>query len=259
VTDPRAIADALIEAERTRTPVPPFTRAFPFLDPETAYKAQRLFVEHRLQGGERLVGAKLGLTSRVKRDALGIHEPVYGRLTSGMLTTAGEPLALDRLIHPRAEPEIAFLMRDRMDGPTTAAGVIAATEAVVGAIEVMDSRYADRFRLPDSVADNAGAARVVLGSRPRRLSELVELRLIGCVFRARGEVVGTAAGGAVMGDPATAVAWLVNSLAARGEHLPAGSVVLSGGLTASVPLTAGALVSAEFDGLGSVDVPVGEG
>ena len=254
MTDARAIADTLIEAERTRTPVVPFTRAYPFLDAETAYKAQWLFVEHRLQAGESLVGAKLGLTSRVKRDALGIDQPVYGRLTSGMIVPAGEPLPLDQLIHPRAEPEIAFLIGDRIEGPVTAAGVIAATEAVVAAVEVMDSRYSDRFRLPDSVADNAGAARVVLGSRPRRPSDLEDLRLIGCVFRSRGEVVGTAAGGAVMGDPAAAVAWLVNVLAARGEHLPARSVVLSGGLTASVPLRAHTTVSAEFDGLGSVEV-----
>jgi 2-oxo-3-hexenedioate decarboxylase len=254
VTDARAIADTLIEAERTRTPVVPFTRTYPFLDAETAYKAQRLFVEHRLQAGENLVGAKLGLTSRVKREALGIHQPVYGRLTSGMLVPAGERVPVDQLIHPRAEPEIAFLIGRRIDGPVTAADVIAATTAVVAAVEVMDSRYSDSFRLPDSVADNAGAARVVLGSPPRSPSELMDLRLIGCVFRSRGEVVDTAAGGAAMGDPAAAVAWLVNALAARSEHLPAGSVVLTGGLTASVPLRPGTTVSAEFDGLGSVDV-----
>jgi 2-keto-4-pentenoate hydratase len=136
----------------------------------------------------------------------------------------------------------------------SAAAVIAATDAIVGAVEIMDSRYRERFRLPDSVADNAGAARVVLGSRPRSPSELEDLALIGCVFWSRGEVVGTAAGGAVMGHPAAAVAWLVNTLAARGEHLPAGSVVLSGGLTAAVPLIGGDRLTAEFDGLGSVEV-----
>jgi 2-keto-4-pentenoate hydratase len=252
--DPRAIADTLIEAERTRTPIAPFTRTHLFLTAETAYKAQALFVDNRLQAGEHLVGAKLGLTSRVKREALGINEPVFGRLTSGMLLPAGAPVPLGQLIHPRAEPEIAFLVGERLDGPVTSAGVIAATDAVVAAVEIMDSRYSDRFRLPDAVADNAGAARVVLGARPRSPGELGDLRLIGCVFRSRGEVVGTAAGGAVMGDPAAAVAWLVNTLAARGEHLPAGSIVLSGGLTASVALRPRANVVAEIDGLGSVEV-----
>ena len=213
--DPRAIADVLIEAERTRTPVAAFTRTHFFLDADTAYKAQALFVDHRLQAGEHLIGAKLGLTSRVKRAALGIHEPLFGRLSSGMLLPAGEPVPLDQLIHPRAEPEIAFLLGKRLDGPVTPAGVLAATDAVVAAVEVMDSRYSGQFRLPDSIADNAGAARV---------------------------------------DPTAAVAWLTSTLAARGEHLPAGSVVLSGGLTASVALDPGANVVAEFDGLGSVEV-----
>ena len=171
-----------------------------------------------------------------------------------MFVPAGERVPVDQLIHPRAEPEIAFLIAERIEGPVTAAGVIATTIAVVGAVEVMDSRYSGSFRLPDSVADNAGAARVVLGSLPRRPSEVTDLRLIGCVFRSRGEVVDTAAGGAAMGDPAAAVAWLVNTLATRNEHLPAGSVVLTGGLTASVPLRHGTTVSAEFDGFGSVEV-----
>jgi 2-keto-4-pentenoate hydratase len=212
--NPRSIADALIEAERTRTAIAPFTRNQFFLDADTAYKAQTLFVDHRLQTGEHLIGAKLGLTSRVKRTALGIDEPVFGRLTSGMLLAATEPVPLVQLIRPQAEPEIAFLIGRRLEGAVTSAGVLAATEAVVAAIEVMDSRYSDRFRLPDSVADNAGAARIVLGPRPRAPGELCDLRLIGYVFRCGGEVVGTAAGGAVMGDPAAPVAWLVNTLAA---------------------------------------------
>jgi 2-oxo-3-hexenedioate decarboxylase len=254
VSDARAIADELIKAERERTPIVPFTRAYPFLDVETAYKAQWLFVEHHLDSGEWLIGAKLGLTSRVKRDALGIHEPLYGWLTSGMLARPGEPMPLDQLIRPMAEPEIAFLLGAGLTPPATAASVLRSTEAVVAAIEVVDSRYRDRFRLPDSVADNAGAARVVLGSRLRKPSELEDLRLIGCVFRSQGDLVATAAGGAAMGHPAAAVAWLVNTLAAKGEQLQEGALVLSGGLTAAVPLRRGGSVFAEFDGLGSVEV-----
>ena len=166
--DPRAIADILIEAERTRKPVAAFTRTQFFLGADTAYKAQALVVDHRLQAGEHLIGAKLGLTSRVKRAALGIDEPVFGRLTSGMLLPAAEPIPLEQLIHPRAEPRRS---RSSSEGTLTGrrppAGALAATDAVVPAVEVMDTRYADRFRLPDSIADNAGAARVVLGSRPR--------------------------------------------------------------------------------------------
>jgi 2-oxo-3-hexenedioate decarboxylase len=255
VIDAATIADRLIEAERRRTPVAPFTAAHPFLDTETAYKAQWLFVEHRIEGGETLVGTKLGLTSRVKRVAMGIHEPLYGRLTSGMMAPHGEALALDRLISPRAEPEIAFLIGAGMDAPASVASVLAATDMVFGAIEIIDSRYGgNRFRLADSIADNAGAAKFAVGPRARRPDEIEDLRLLGCVLRSRGEVVATAASGAAMGHPAAAVAWLVNTLASRGQRLAAGSLVLTGGLTTPVPLRPRGLVSAEFDGLGSVAV-----
>jgi 2-keto-4-pentenoate hydratase len=252
--DARKMAEQLIEAERTQQPLTPFTHAYPFLDADTAYQAQWHVVEHRLAGGEEVAGAKLGLTSRVKRDALGIQEPLYGWLTTGMLSVPGAPVPVDDLIHPRAEPEIAFLIGGALEPPATIASVLAATEAVLAAIEVMDSRYATRFRFADSVADNAGAARVMLGSTVRRPTDLDDLKLIGCVFRSRGEVIGTAAAGAAMGHPAAAVAWLVNTLGTRGHYLRPGSVVLSGGLTASVPLRHGSVISAEFDGLGSVHV-----
>ena len=253
MTDPRTIADALIAARRNRTLIAPFSRENPYLDAETGYKAQALVVEHRLQAGERIIGAKMGLTSRVKRLALGIDEPVYGRLTSDMVVPHGEPLRLDELIHPRAEPEIAFLIGETIPPSTSAAGVLAAVDLVIPAIEVMDSRYSEPFRLPDSVADNAGAARVVLGAQGRRPDELVDLHLLGCLFRHR-DGLETAAGGAVLGHPAAAVAWLANALAAHGERLEAGSIVLSGGLTASALLQPGAVVSAEFDGLGTVQL-----
>lgn len=256
MTDPLKIAEILLDAERRRIPVAPLTRKYPFLDIETAYKAQAAVVEHRLQAGEHVIGAKLGMTSAVKRRALGIDEPVHGRLTSGMVLPFGEPVPLDELIAPRAEPEIALVLGDRVEAPTTVAGVLRATEAVLPAVEIVDTRYATAFRLPDSVADNVGAARVVLGARARRPEALEDLGVLGCVFRHRGGI-STAAGGAARGHPAAALAWLVAALGARGEALEAGSVVLTGGLTASVPLRTHGLVTAEFDGLGSITVRAG--
>ena len=253
MTDPREIADALITAERDHTPIAPFSNMNPFIGADTAYKAQALVVERRLQCGEALIGAKLGFTSRVKRLALGINEPVYGQLTSSMVVPYGEPIRMAELIHPRAEPEIAFLIGERIEPSTPPAAVMAAIDAVIPAIEVMDSRYNQSFRLPDSIADNAGAARVVLGAQGRRPDELPDLHVLGCLFKYRGGFE-TAAGGAVMGHPVAAVAWLANALAAHGQRLEAGSIVLSGGLTASTQLRAGAVVSAEFDGLGTVQL-----
>ena len=195
------------------------------------------------------------MTSRIMQQVVNINEPVYGWLTSGMVAPHGEPLPLDELIHPRAEPEIAFLLRDEPARPATVMSVLSVTEAVFAAIEVLDSRYEHyRYRLPDVIADNVGAARFVLGPRARKPGELEDLRLVGCVLRSQGEVVGTGAGGAALGHPAAAVAWLVNALAAQGRHLTPGSVVLSGGLTAPVPLLRGHALSADFDGLGTVGV-----
>ncbi|MGD9531224.1 MAG: 2-keto-4-pentenoate hydratase [Dehalococcoidia bacterium] len=253
MSDPQRLAGILLDAERRRTPVIPLTRHYPFLDVETAYKAQAIVVEHRLLAGERVIGAKLGMTSAVKRHALGIDEPVHGRLTSGMVVPFGEPVRLDELIHPRAEPEIAFVLGRRIEGPTTVTAVLRATEAVLPAVEIVDSRYSAAFRVPDSVADNAGAARVAFGSRARPPGELADLSVMGCVFRSRRGLT-TAAGGAAMGHPAAAVAWLAGALAARGEAIEEGAVVLTGGLTASVPLRTDGLVTAEFDGLGPLTV-----
>ena len=255
MTSAKEMADDLITAERTRTAIAPFSDTYPDLDIQTAFQAQWLFVEHHMDRGENLMGAKLGLTSRAKQEAMGVHEPSYGWVTSGMIAPHGERLPLDELIHPRAEPEIAFLIGERLEAPATVVSVLAATRAVFAAIDVLDSRYADfRFRLTDVIADNASAGRVVLGPQARQPSELEDLRLVGCVLRRQGEVVATAAGGAAMGHPAAAVAWLVNSLAEQGKQLVADSLVLSGGLTAPVRLQPGEVVSAEFDGLGSVEI-----
>jgi 2-oxo-3-hexenedioate decarboxylase len=253
--EPRSMADALIAAERERKPIAPFTDAAPGLDAETGYQAQRLVVQHRLDRAERLIGAKLGLTSRVKQEAMGVHEPLYGWLTSGLVHPHGEPLPLDELIHPRVEPEIAFLIGRELRAPATITSVLEATEAVLAAVEVLDSRYEDfRFQLPDVIADNASASRIVLGPRARVPGDLCDLRLLGCVLRVQGEVAATAAGGAVMGHPAAAIAWLVNRLSPEDWRLEPGALVLSGGLTAPVPMRPGSVVSAEFDGLGTVDI-----
>jgi 2-oxo-3-hexenedioate decarboxylase len=235
--------------------IPQFTDVDPNIDVETAYAAQWEFVRSKLDAGHQLAGAKLGLTSRNKQEAMGLAEPLYGWVTSGMIADYGEPIDRGSLIHPRAEPEIAFLLNRDVTAPATVTSVLTATEAVFAAVDILDSRYRDfRFALPDVVADNASAGRIVLGPQPQRPAKLVDLRLIGCVFRSGGEVAATAAGAATMGHPAAAVAWLANRLGARGQSLRAGWLVLSGGLTAPVPLQPGTAVTAEFDGLGSLEV-----
>jgi 2-oxo-3-hexenedioate decarboxylase len=252
----RQIAAALDAAVTGRQALAaPFTDTDPALDATLAYAVQDLVVAARQGRGARIVGAKLGLTSRAKQARMNVDQPLYGWLTSDMLRPTGAALDLERFIHPRAEPEIAFLLGSEIALPATVTSVLAATAQVFGAIEIIDSRYdAFRFRHPDVVADNASSAGVVVGSVAVTPADAGDLRLTGCVLRAEGEVVATAAGAAVLGHPAESVAWLANELDGRGRRLPAGAIVLSGGLTDAVPLRHGGHVTAEFDGLGVVEV-----
>jgi 2-oxo-3-hexenedioate decarboxylase len=253
--DPAQIAAELATAERERRSRAPFSDAHPDLDQETAYDAQWAGVQAKLAAGEQLVGAKLGLTSKVKQRVMNVDSPLYGWVTSGMLAPYGEPVDLSRLIHPRVEPEIAFLLARDLPAPATVTSVLAATEAVFAAIDVLDSRYENfRFTLPDVIADNASAGLFLLGPTVLPPSQIPDLRLLGCVLRTNGDVVETAAGAATMGHPAAAVAWLANRLAAHKQTLRAGWLVFSGGLTEPVHLRPGVSVAAEFDGLGTIEV-----
>jgi 2-oxo-3-hexenedioate decarboxylase len=254
---PRELAERLAAAERDRTKLSPLTESYPELDDEVAYQAQWWGIRARLEAGEVLVGAKLGLTSRIKQRVMNVDSPIYGWVTSGMLCDHGEPVELAELIHPRAEPEIAFLLGRDLPAPASLTSVLAATEAVFAGIDVIDSRYADfRFTRPDVIADNASAGRFLLGPLAVPPTGLVDLALVGCVLREDGEVVATAAGAASMGHPAAAVAWLANQLALRGQSLTAGMLVFSGGLTEPVTLRRGGSVAAEFDGLGTIELSV---
>jgi 2-oxo-3-hexenedioate decarboxylase len=255
VIDAQGIADILITAERERKGIAQISDDHPDVDVATAYRAQQAFVQSKLDAGETFVGYKLGLTSRNKQQAMGLDAPLYGRVTSGMISTYGDPVQLDRFIHPRVESEIAFLLARDIEAPATVTSVLAATEVVFGAVDVLDSRYESfQFTLTDVVADNASAGAFYLGPVARRPDELVDLRLLGCVVRVDGDVAMTAAGAAVMGHPAASVAWLANQLAAEGEGLRAGQLIFSGGVTAPVPVVAGGSVTFEFDGLGAIEV-----
>jgi 2-keto-4-pentenoate hydratase len=172
-----------------------------------------------------------------------------------MLIAAGEPLRIDMLGQPRAEPEIALVFgRDVPGVDARPADVLRAVESVHPAIEILDSRYAGyKFSLPDVIADNASGGRFVLGP-PTSPADIPDLDLIGCVFSSDGAVRSTASGAATMGHPAIATAWLVRALATHGRGLRAGDIVLTGGLTAVVELSAGMAVTAVFDRIGAVTV-----
>ena len=255
--DLEALAQRLERAQRDRVEVDRLTAACADLSVDEAYDIQDALIAGFVRGGDPVVGLKAGLTSKAKQITMGVHEPIYGQICESMVLEEGQALSVGPLIHPRAEPEIAFLLGADVRGPdVTAEHVLAATEAIVPAIEVIDSRYRNfNFTLPDVVADNASSARVVLGNQ-RTKPAGIDLRLIGMVFEKNGEVVETGAGAAVLDHPANAVAWLANKLAERGRFLAAGSFVMPGALANAHPVVAGDVVRVTFDRLGSLTLHV---
>ncbi len=251
-----SLAARLLRAEERREPVAPLTAEHPDLAVEDAYRIQSEIVAAKRARGARVVGKKAGLTSQAIQALLGVHEPDYGHLLDDMLVADGGAIACSELILPRVEPEIAFLLARRLRGPgVDAEEVLAAARSLLPALEVIDSRIADwKICLADTIADNASCARVVLGSRSFPATGL-DLARITVTLEKNGETVEGGEGSAVLGHPANAVAWLANKLAALGQSLEPGEIVLPGALCAAVTVRPGDRVSARFDaGLGSVSV-----
>jgi 2-oxo-3-hexenedioate decarboxylase len=246
-------ATALLAAEDSRTDREPLTDEWPEMDLDTAYAIQDETLRRRLARGEQLVGVKLGLTSRAKQQRMGISSPLVAWLTDAMVLPAGAPVPQDLLIHPRAEPEIVFVMGERLAGPgVTAATAMRAVEGVCGGIELIDSRYRDfRFTMPDVVADNASSGAFLTGPVTLR-PEGLDLSLEACLVEVDGRIVDSATGAAVQGHPAEALALAANALAGRGLAIEAGWIVLTGGMTDAVSAPAGSTIGVHFTSLGSL-------
>ncbi len=244
------LADRLVAAVRTRTALDPQGSD---LDEGSAYDIQEEVIRAL---GPDVVAAKLGLTSRAKQVQMDVSEPLYGWMVGGTEIMRGEPLLAGELIQPRVEPEIAFVTSAELSGPAvTAAQVLMSTAAVMPAIDVLDSRYAGySFTLPDVIADNSSAGRFIVGDPVS--PEGIDLRTVGCVFSKNGEMVATAAGAAIFGHPAEAVAWFIRKLSERGRALPAGTVVLAGALTAAFAAVPGDSYTVEIDRIGMLELAV---
>ena len=228
------------------------TDAHPDMDWDDAYAVQHAIRRRQLQRGARMVGFKAGLTSHAKMRQMGVDTPVFGYLLDSFSVPDGGACRVNELIHPKVEPEIAFVTKDELKGPGCHLGsVLAATDFVIPAIEVIDSRYRDfKFDLKSVVADNTSAARFVVGGQPMAAGG-VDLRTVGVVLEKNGEPVAFGAGAAVLSHPAAAVAMLANHLSTRGETIPAGSLILSGGITEAVAVKAGDNVTLRVQGMGS--------
>jgi len=243
-------AARLDDARRSRSGHPPLTDLVD-LDLDAAYTIQRAVTARRLARGERIVGWKLGYTSPAMRAQMGIDRPNFGPLTDVMLLADGDVVDA-ALLQPKVEPEIALRFARPLQGVVDVADVLGAVDAAHACLEVVDSVYPGyRFRIEDNTADGSSAAQVVLGAALPSIERLDEVTV---VFERNGEHVATATGAAASGHPALGVVWLVARLAERGAALRPGDVVITGGLTAAVPLEPGDVVTATFDGAVGVGV-----
>lgn len=254
----RDIANYLVAAEVEKREVVKVTANLkPDLTVEEGYLVQQEIVSMKLNEGRRIVGPKMGLTSHAKMKQMGIEEPIYGYVFDYMLIENGSQVRLHELIHPKVEAEIAFIIGEDIEGPgVTGTQVLAKTEYVLPALEVIDSRYENfNFTLPDVIADNASTSRVVFGTTVKK-PEQFELDLVGATLSINGEIKELGAGAAVLGHPAHSVAMLANMLARKGEKVKKGDVILTGGITSAIMLKYGDVVSGKFDGLGEVTFTV---
>jgi len=249
------LGDELYTALRGRHTIEPLSDRYPELTIEQAYRIQERMMLRRRQDGERIVGKKIGVTSAAVMNMLGVHQPDFGWLTDAMIVNQGEAIDTSTLIQPKAEGEIAFLLKRDLMGPGVGvADVLAATECVMPCFEIVDSRIRDwKIKITDTVADNASCGVFVLGDRA--VSPLaIDLHTCGMVLEKNGEIVATGAGAAALGSPLNAVAWLANTMGRLGIALKAGDVILSGALAAMFPAQKGDHFRVSIGGLGDCSV-----
>lgn len=231
------------------------TDEHPAMDWDDAYAIQAEILRRKRSRGLRLAGLKAGLTSYAKMKQMGVSTPCFGFMTDDYTVPDGGEVRCSELIHPKVEPEIAFVTKRPLRGPGCHIGtVLAAVDFVIPGIEVIDSRYRDfKFDLKSVIADNTSAARFVIGGQASDVAG-IDLRTVGVVMEKNGRVVAVGAGAAVLGHPAAALAMLANHLGARDEEVPAGTLVLSGGITEAVAVQPGDAVTLRVQGMGQTSL-----
>ncbi len=251
-----AYGDELFAALTERHTIAPLTERSPDITIEDAYHISTYLLARRRDAGEKIIGKKIGVTSKAVMDMLNVHQPDFGYLTDRMVIPNGGELAISkRMIQPKAEGEIAFVLRHDLAGPGLSnADVLRATEGVLPCFEIVDSRIRDwRIKIQDTVADNASCGYFVLGDRlvdPRDCDFVT----CGMVLEKNGEVIATGAGAAALGSPLNCVAWLANTLGTFGITLAAGEVILSGSLVPLQAIVPGDSMVCSVGGMGHVSV-----
>jgi len=250
----RSAAQALLAAEENRVPIPQFSKTYPHIEIEDAYRIQDLWAEGRIAKGARVAGHKIGLTSRAMQMASKMTEPDYGRILDDALFNDGAQIRADLFIKPRLEVELAFIMGEDLQGPNARIyDVMRATEFIVPALEIIDYRTEVPRAITDTIADNAAFGAIVVGGRVIRPMD-IDIRWIGATLSKNGIIEESGVSAAVMGHPAAGVAWLVNKLHAVGGKLEKGQIVLAGSFTRPVDITAGDVIQADYGPLGALGV-----
>ena len=255
VTNLQAVANLLWTAQSNCKPCAPIRELIGKGGPEVTYAVQEINSKRRLAEGAQLIGRKIGLTSLVVQKQLGVNQPDYGMLFADMVVCDGEQVLLSRLIQPKVEAEIAFVLgRDLEMLQPTAVDLLHAIDFAVAAIEIVDSRILNwDIRLVDTIADNASSGMYVLGTERKLLRDV---DLVGCsmVMKCRDEIVSTGGGEECLGNPLNAALWLATTMARVGRPLKAGDTILSGALGPMVQVKSGDAFEASVSGLGSVRV-----
>lgn len=255
-----AAAADLLEAEAQRRQIGLLSRRFPAITLDDSYAIQSAQMQRKLGQGRRILGWKIGLTSKAMQDALGIDTPDSGVLYDDMNFADGTRIPADRFIQPRIEAEIAFIMKAPLSGEVTRDEVLRATEAVAPAIEILDTRLLRKDPetgqsrvIFDTVADNAANAGIVLGAQ-RHAPDAFDLRRVGAIVKKDAQVVATGLGAAVLDDPVTGLVWLSRRMGQYGQRIEAGQVVLSGSFIGPVECPSGTQIHADYGAFGSVAV-----
>jgi len=243
------------DAEVNAYEITKITDEYPEMTYEDAYDIQWTARANKEKKGHKIVGMKMGLTSQAKMKQMGVDNPCYGYLADYFACGDGAHIKIDELIHPKVETEIAFVLKEDLSGPGCHIGdVLAATDFVLPAVEIIDSRYKDfKFDLKSVIADNSSSSRYVTGGRSRNIKDL-DLKTLGVVMEINGEVVQLGAGAAVLGHPATSIAMLANMISERGEVLKAGTFILSGAITAAVSVKKGDNITVKLQDLGTLSM-----
>jgi 2-keto-4-pentenoate hydratase len=251
-------AELLWAAERDLAPIGPLTETFPGIDVVDAYEIQLANIRRKLAAGARVRGHKVGLSSPVMQQMMGVDEPDYGHLLDSMVLDQDAPIPAATYCYPRIEVEIGYVLGSALPGAgCTEADVLAATEYIVPSLELIDSRITDwRIKLADTIADNASSAGVILGAARKAPAELaaagIDLADIEAVLYDGDEEIARGNTSAVLGNPTACVAWLARKVADFGVKLEAGHLILPGSCTRAIDARPGSVFRAEFAGLGTV-------